>query len=164
MPLEVLVDDVIRIFAIYPIPNSYRTLLKEIPTNHPYSEELDALSPNFVAEKVLLEKYMFTVKENAPVIDNLSKFKLVMMNITEGEANTVRSNNKRSHSAIDKPAGETEKYVSIVKRICTDACIDRLNHDSVAPIKLLQKFMDDGDKITILIRGRDRYNDANSYK
>ena len=164
-----LISDVERILQTYPIPESYKELIrKDFPLDLQciqYSAHHDIVNSSFDPMKCLQDKIIFAGWQQVPPLDNMSKaWKLLPGN--KGAIHSTPSERKRPLNRSDSELIPLSKNtLSLEKRIAFASCREKHrkespdNEDSLtmSPFSLLLRIMQNKEKATILLRRRNRF-------
>jgi hypothetical protein len=153
--------ELIRIINNYTIPKLY---LDQLPLkdNHPkYDKRLDVLSDQFDAEYALSTKYIITADVTVPPFDNLSKVTHLIPGLevinkpilyAPGEAVVSSSSN----SSNRKNEEDTQHPLDLIAELTVGKVTWKdewgKKHTVDSPLILLKKFMEQKQRVRIIIR------------
>jgi hypothetical protein len=173
VPTEVLLMEVERLLAVYPVPKVYQDLIiNDLPTPRVgYNPQYDILSSSFDPLKALSDKIIIAGRVDVPPLDNMTKaWRLLPGSDTTAlalaEKAAIVGQKRVASSQKSVSSNPSKKVVSVENRIAADSCREdsdrgrsedsRSDSLAVSPFSLLLQLMQNREKATIIIRRRNR--------
>jgi hypothetical protein len=159
LPETVSYQYLAKLFVIYNIPPSYRLLCGSSSVGiSEYQEKYDVSSDKFDADASLTDKIIFSQFINASAMDNMSRVTNILDSLTSyrsvEDAAAVITTRKRP---ANKDKESRPKELPLLKQIANYALKNKDSPKDPGPLLMLQKCMESGSRVQVLIRRRKRF-------